>query len=402
MKPVARSRAARHRIRLAAIVAIAVTAALSLAAPAAAVTGWTGPTRIAAGSGLAGQLGVDSSGFVHVVVIDDVGLLYRTNRPSGTWHSVRLVSGKDIYAADVSVGVSGNGHVFIAWSPHAIDGITNQGIWYLTNANGGSNHGWPSSSTLLVSGNVRLPALKIFNGNIHLAYVQAEHVHYTTNQSGSWASVTVTSDISDGSVNLALDSAGKARIAWGDGSHIKYAANVGSAASPSFRVLSVPGTGCRPHGSGAIQCFDGPALALDAHGHPHLAFGRYTNPSGTASRTSPAACCTTDGLNYAVFNGTSWTPANQREILTGSLFGGPDMVLNKQGHAHLLVDASPGIDPNPFELTNAAGGGFTRTKLSNTQFESQSLALTAAGKPVVLLLRCCSSATEGLCLMKKS
>lgn len=132
------------------------------------------------------------------------------------------------------------------------------------------------------------------------------------------------------------------------------------------------------------------------HGHPHLAFGRYTNPSATASRTSPAACCTTDGLNYAVFNGTSWTPANQREILTGSLFGGPYLVLNKQGHAHLLVDASPGIDPNPLELTNAAGGGFTKTKLANTQFQSQSLALTAAGKPVVLLLRCCSSATEGL------
>jgi hypothetical protein len=383
---------ARSRFGPAAAALLALAAALLVAAPATAVTGWSGPTRVLA-EGLAfGTVGVDAAGFVHVVASDQNGLLYRTNKPSGTWHSVRIVSGEDINPSDVSVGVSSNGHVFVAWAPVLSNGITNQNIYYITNANGGPNHGWPTTSTLLVTGNVGLPALKLLNGNIHLAYVKSDLVHYMTNQSGSWVSVKVSSIVTDGSVSLAVDASGMAHLAWGDLSEIKYAVNVGSTSSPSFHVITIPGTGCRTF-TGSIQCYDGPALALDNQGHPHVAFGRFTNPT---TSTAGSVQANGDGLYYAVFNGTSWTPKSKRKVLSGELFSGPWLVLNGHAKAHILTSLQ-----NVVEVTNASGSFQKTTLVTGQNYGPQSLALDSHGKPAVLLGRCCNTATQGLYLMQK-
>jgi hypothetical protein len=392
-------RRATHARLLGAAV-LAMIAVLAFAPSAVAITGWTGPNKIANGSFWTAWVGVDGSGKLHIVATDDQGLLYRTNK-SGHWKTVRLHNETRPFQDDVSAGVDRAGHVYIAWARGCgCNSGEHVAILYLTDRLGGPNHGWPAAPTTLVSGHWNAPALKLRGGKIHLVYVSDVGViKYRTNASGSWVTTKVSSlGATILGMSLAVDTHGKAHVAWGTpGGAIEYAGNTGTLAHPSFSAHKVPGSGCTAQGA----CDSAASLVLDKHDHPHIAWDREIGTTTVNARTNthPATDASTavtggEGIYYAIKRGVSWTPPSQRRILKQT--GTPQLLLDGNGHAHIDVS---GI----VYLTNTTGS-FIRTHIpvSDGPLNSTaSMGLSPSGKARLIWEDDGFTGGDGLYLLKE-
>ncbi len=374
---------------------LAVLAAIVIAAPAAALSGWTGPTRIASASLADPWIGVDSAGKLHVVGFDAAGLVYRTNR-TGSWTSVSLYAETALGVGDLSATMRSDGKVSIAW-------VHDGAMLYLTNANGGSNHGWPTSPKTLVASGASWPALAMHGSKIHLAYLSGDgHIRYRTNASGAWID-TGLSNTQTYRVSIAVDSTGHAWIAWTDRTPagIRYAVNVGSNSHPSWNRHTVPGTGCT-----AIACdgwLGGPSLQLDGRDFPRLSWARvsYGGPALTADSVLPSTVAAgAPGLYYVRYlGGGAWTAGSNRRISSDAGDGvGPTLLLDANGRAHIQYAIGNTVG-RVLYLSNTSGA-FVRTQMPDLAMW-WAMALTPGGKARVLLTDLVT-AGNGTFLMKEN
>jgi hypothetical protein len=312
-----------HRPWLLGIVLTSLVVVGTSAPVSAAVPGWTGPSVIATGSDFEVRLGVDGDGWLHLVTLDDDGLLYRTNE-GGTWRTTRLWEEERSYQDDIDVRVDRGGNVYIAWARGCgCDDLHYVGIWYLTNAFGGPNDGWPSTPTVLVNGNASEPSLRLVDYKVHLAWVQGRRIWYGTNATGTWTQAAVSpKGVGAWAPSLAVAPAKTARIAY-ESSGIVYAVNTGTSAAPSFRRETIA-DGC--DSAAATH----PSLALDSRKRPHVAWA-CTTPIAAAAAPGPGAA-RPDGTYYALRTASGWSQAAK----LSQLDAWPQLVLDGNGRYHIF------------------------------------------------------------------
>lgn len=353
----------------------ATFALLLIAAPVAAVTGWGPPTRAVPSIGPLSPSAVrDAAGNVHVAWIEDdrsqpAGIFYATNT-RGTWHKERVTTG-DVFPAHPSIGLDSAGHVYIAfnrvtcvdpdcndatsrifvannksgsWSVNARTpgpwdvtpslavhndklyvayekqlfspyGNTDSGVWYATNAGGA----WTETQVASAFGKcyvTQFPSLGVdANGKLFIAYEGPRGAHQgcahgysagmrlATNASGSWVRTTVSTNAFDTAPALALGADGQPRIAFMRvGVGIEYTRRTGS----GWTGLSFIGVG------------ETPAMVLDAHGVPRVAWE-------------------SSGEFYAVRSGSGWV---KKHVYTGPVdsgtWSGPAIVVSGAGKATVV------------------------------------------------------------------
>jgi hypothetical protein len=319
---------ARRAVRGTAGVILAWLLVLGMALPAAAA--WTGPVEIDGGRDIStGLVGVDDAGYLHVVATDSTGLFYRTNR-TGSWQTTRLWDG-EVYADEMDLRVDGAGNVYVAWARacNCVD-YRSTGILYLTNAFGGPNDGWPATPRVLVTGNAKVPSLRLFDYKVHLAWVQKGRVYYGNDATGAWVQVAVSASGNYADApSLVVSPGTRARLTYTAGGRVRYAWNTGSNGQPHFRSEPIPG-------SASVSW---PVLALDEQLRPHVAYGL---EQGTCAVAGPAcgplrgpSAATLWGTQLAVRTSAGWTPVSKRRVTLA--IGPTTLLLDSRGRFHLLV-----------------------------------------------------------------
>lgn len=342
--------------------------AIAVAAPSAAVTGWTGPTLVRSGHPTYEvKAGVASTGRVMIVGLDDAGVFAIPDAADPS-NLARLATKDKVLFDTIGVptiaGVFDRaGHTYAAW-PRGCDGsdCSKAGIWFATDAAGGSNHGF-ASPVRLVSGKVRQPAIQLRNGHLHLAYVDAQdRLHYRSNVTGPWKDVVVTGQGAFDPV-LVLDDAGKPQIGVNLATPTRYGIHwaefTGTASSPAFTLHKVPGTG-------------------DLDSHPLLGIGVGGRPwiGWTSSNCSGVDPCPKPAAKLAQWSGSAWTKPQ-----TAARAEGLGLRFTPTDQARLFTDRAT--------LASQGPSGWTRVTLyqpvgNGGTLASGALALTTTGKAVVV------------------
>jgi len=350
-----------HRPRLLGMVLASLAIVATGAPVSAAVPGWTGPAVIGTGSDFEVRLGVDGSGWLHLVTLDDDGLVYRTNE-GGTWRTTRLWEEERPYQDDLDVRVDRGGNVYVAWARGCdCDDLYHVGIWYLTNAFGGPNDGWPATPTVLVNGDAEAPSLRLVDFRVHLAWVQGDRIWYGTNATGAWTQAAVSpKGVYADDPSLAVAPAKTARVAY-QSSGIVYALNTGTSAAPSFRRETIADA------CGSAAAVD-PSLALDSHRRPHIAWA-CTTPVGATAAPAPWTEWP-DGTYYALRTASGWT----RAAKLSRLGAWPQLLLDGNDRYHIFDGQN---------VISDASGSSVATKVTpggQIHLWTASLALTVEGK----------------------
>lgn len=196
--------------------------------------------------------------------------------------------------------------------------VATRGSWNVTTVLADILTAGPGKTALAVDG----------SGAIHLALRAKGDLWYATNASGTWATTVV--DVLDPLwPSLAVDSAGKAHIAYhvssGPDSGLRYATN----ASGSWTQLTVDAT--------AQQVLN-TSIATDPQRVIHIVYGQTRAPSGGAGR----------GLYYLANTGGTWVA---RQLLaTGTSGQESSVAVDGQGKIHVAY-----YDGRIMYGTNASG-----------------------------------------------
>jgi hypothetical protein len=346
---------------------LVVAAALSLAliaagiVPAAALTGWSGPTRIWDGGPYReATLGIDSRGRMHAVARGTSGLWYLTNR-SGSWRRVRLTTspldGVDRYP---SLALDDNDRVHVAFAQHTCVSCREPeaDVYYLTDR-GRPAGTFPRGATWLAEGD--RPSLRVVNGRRYLAHEEwdwdwygdwVRSVVFRTDATGGWTRATVTTEA--GGPSLRVGSDRRARIAFeDDGGGIGYA--VASTLRGGFSVDWLP-----TYDSRDIK----PRLVLDTKDRPHIA---WTRDRGAANGGGSWYAWRTGGSWYGGrFTTTKWDV---------------QLTTDSRNRPHLAVLAT-GAGVHYYRQVNGTLRGQTLSR--SAMATSVSIRVDRDGRPVVL------------------
>src|SRR6266571_945753 len=210
---------------------------------------------------------VDSRGVVHLVFSDDA--LEYVDNADGSWTKRTLYSDHSVSRVALAVDSHDKLHaVFEASSRSNFTYTYGPAVEYLTNVDGSWVH-----RTLDLNG--RAPAIAIDSHDaIHVAYssfvccndsgLGNQSVRYATNAGGTWTNSTawVWSHFPDNPPyfsELAVDSSGVVHVAYDLSGFLRYMTNV--AGTWTREWLDARGTGDQ-----------GPGLAVDSSGRPHVLF----------------------------------------------------------------------------------------------------------------------------------
>ena len=271
-------------------------------------------------------MGIDAAAATHLVGIDQDGIFYRTDA-SGSWSTVRLSADR---AGDhgIAAAFDASGHAWVVW-------FSSAGLSLLTDAAGGPNHGWPASPQLLVAGNGYWPSIAVRDGHVYIAYLGHNgHLHSLSDVSGAWLDVVVV-DHAVHETSIAVDSTGRARIAFTDSSDrpvtgIEVAQDHGTATHPSFVITHVPGSSA-PQLDWTDPTDGSPRIAIDRHDRTHLAWEHVTH-----AKDIPMS-----HVYVASLGNGHWTPPSKRLLGSGS----PSRARARRGRTRR--DRHPGHQPRP-------------------------------------------------------
>ena len=247
--------------------------------------------------------------------------------------------------------------------------FSSAGLSLLTDAAGGPNHGWPASPQLLVAGNGYWPSIAVRDGHVYIAYLGHNgHLHSLSDASGAWLDVVVVGHAVH-EPSIAVDSTGRARIAFTDSSDrpvtgIEVAQDKGTATHPSFVVTHVPGTSA-PQLDWTDPSDGSPRIAIDRHDRTHLAWEHVTHDKDID----------TSHVYVASFGKGHWTPPSQRNLGSGSVGA---LALDATGRA---VVVTPDIS-----LVRETAAGGVRTVLyepAHRWYPAVAVALSPTGRVVV-------------------
>ena len=187
---------------------------LTLAAPAEAVSGWTGPQTAVplSKNPQGGSIAVDKAGTTYVAyagfTIGDMvflpnGIWMATNK-TGHWVNTHVIKG--LYEQpSMAIDPKGKIHLAVVRDKKSCDGggmcqAVPAGISYATNKSG---H-WVV--TTVSTGNQRQPVIAVASGKVSIAYDTPTKVFYATNGNGPWVNSTVDVVAVYGSLDMKLDS----------------------------------------------------------------------------------------------------------------------------------------------------------------------------------------------------
>jgi hypothetical protein len=244
---------------------------LVVAVPTAAATGWSTPVEVYDGNYSEPSLAVDAHGFAHVVARGDTGIWYLTNK-SGSWTRERLTtdhtqSGIHFRAIAPLITIDRSvGKLVVVYETVAdvdCEGCY-PGVEYITRT--GTDWSAPRSIQVNPSSPLSIAAR---GGDIAIAALGPEwpfgpktQVLEYLHKADGWALHRVAgggdyySHI--GAPSLALDSAGRPRIAFQRKDHMKYA--TGATTSDDFTIETVA----------KVKAFVGASLALDPNDQPMI------------------------------------------------------------------------------------------------------------------------------------
>jgi hypothetical protein len=240
--------------------------------PTAAATGWSAPIVVYDGNYSEPSLAVDAHGFAHVVARGDTGIWYLTNK-SGAWTRARLTTDytqsgihyraiAPLITIDRSVGKLVVVYEMVAdvdceGCPPGVEYITRTGTdWSAARSVSTINPGSPLSIAAR-GGDIAIAAL-----GPEWPFGPKTQVLEYLHKADGWALHRVAGGADYyshiGAPSLALDSAGRPRIAFQRKDHMKYA--TGATTSDDFTIETV----------GKVTAFVGPSLALDPHDQPMI------------------------------------------------------------------------------------------------------------------------------------
>ncbi len=350
-----------RRSTVAVMLAMALLLALAVG-DVAAVTGWTGPTRVFDGPYREVSMDVDTNGKVHAAARGSTGLWYLTNR-SGSWTRSRLTTnpldGRDVHPT-LSIDLDGSVHVaFARYTCLDCAPREDAELLYLTNR-GRAGGSFPEDPTFLAIGEE--PSLQVVDGKVYVAHStcwcrpeqSSAPLGFTTNASGTWTTTTVF----DGgkSPSLRVASSGRARIAfidsgYGDGvGQVVYASAGSSSGAFSISRLDVYYNGRDP------------SLRLDGLDRPHIAWTVNEAPSSGG------------GTYYAKRSGGYWVGGRFTTIKWDV-----ELAVDGLNKPHLAV-LGPGAGVYYYRLVD---GSLTRKTLSSAAVaNSVGIEIGPNGRPV--------------------
>ncbi|MBA3959290.1 MAG: hypothetical protein H0X60_02680 [Chloroflexi bacterium] len=362
---------------------VAVGLAVLLAAPAAAVPGWSAPARVVAAlEPSAPSVALDANGALHVAYHEGYldappGVFYATNE-GGSWHKERVTTGGDGYARP-SIALDGEGNVFIAFAllncpdPSCESGTSRVNV--ATNKSGS----WVAKPRTAGPADLA-PSLVVKDGKLHVAFQRrtfpgflgaaSSGIWYATNADGSWVSTQVASAEAkcyvDQFPSFALDASGRAFIGY---ERPRTPPDCGGFSAGIGLVTNESGSWVRSRISRESDDF-GPSLALDRDGRPGVTFDRagagvqftrrlasgWKTPSqvavgGEASLAFDADGHTrvayeSSGIWHATKSGGTWL---RTQVYAGPVdygtYGGPRIVVKPSGLARILFARSEPGDP---------------------------------------------------------
>ncbi|HEY4189996.1 MAG TPA: hypothetical protein VGM28_06225, partial [Candidatus Limnocylindrales bacterium] len=291
------------------------------------------------------------------------GIAYAASANDGPWSVETVDTGNDV-TPRLAVDAGGHAHLsYLRATPeHEIRYATNaSGDWATQLVDAGSNWGRPAFGVDAA-------------GIRHVAVGRTGEdpgVWYGTDTGGHWTLARLTDEAPDGRIGLAVAPDGSASIAFAE----FFAADGTPLPDRAVRVM----TG-RPGAWTTTRIADdtgdaSPAIARDAAGHLHLAFG--FNAGGL------------DRLDYATNGSGAWvvTPATPGD--TGHADRHPSIAVDAAGKVHVAFERSTD-DPLPDGTvsigyaTNASSTWTASTVSSGPEYRlDPSIALDASGKPRV-------------------
>jgi hypothetical protein len=250
----------------------ATVAAVVMAAPTAAA-GWTSPVEIYDGNYSEPSLAVDAHGHAHVVARGDTGVWYLTNK-SGTWKRTRLTTdhveyGNLVRSFHPVIAIDrSRGKIVVAYLTFIADACVPECLPLITYVH---TTGVDWSAPIAVSTFYPSSRLSIAagNGDIAMAGLGPEwpigpktQVLEYLHKADGWAPHRVAGGADYfshiGAPSLALDTAGRPRMAFQRKDHVKYA--TGATTSGPFTIETV----------GRVTAFVVPSLALDPNDQPMI------------------------------------------------------------------------------------------------------------------------------------
>ena len=289
------------------------------------------------------------------------GIAYATSSNGGPWSVEAVDTGNDV-TPRLAVDAAGHAHVsYLRAGPeHEVRYATNAaGDWATEVVDAGFNWGRPAFG--VDAAGVR-----------HVAVGRTGEdpgVWYGTDAGGHWTMERLTDQAPDGTVGLAVAPDGTASIAYAE----FFATDGTPLADRAVRVT----TG-KPGAWTTTRVADdtgdaSPAIARDAVGHLHVAFG--TNAGGL------------DGLSYATNASGSWVVTPVTPGAAGQADRHPAIALDAAGKAHIAFERSTD-DPLPDGTvsigyaTNATGSWASSVVALGPEYRlDPSIALDASGRP---------------------
>jgi hypothetical protein len=297
--------------------AIGITALglFSLAAPAAAATGWSSPQSASTGNLTDPSMVEDSVSVEHVVARGDTGIWYVTDK-NGDWVRTRMTQDFDTHA---------NGHTYHHAAVHPLIAINaggtrtvvygvqvtpgscgSQGLVY-TQRSGSS---WSTPQSIPGTACETATGLIVHGAKIYLATSHGtSRVSYFTNASGSWTHVSVASGTHIGHASLTTYD-GKPMLAYIKQGHLIYAR--GQTSTGNFTHVTAATTG-----PGATSQ---PSVAI--------------NPN---NQWQMIVWAQTDGTHYAYSNAHGWYSYH---VMQGSVRA--LLAFDPNGHPKIVAADGPG------------------------------------------------------------
>ncbi len=286
-----------------------------------------------------------------------------------TWSIETVFSGGETGAVEctaIGIDSGGNIHIVFVHDLNPSGGEYNRPLKYMTNESG-------TWSTSTVHSNIDTHCTMISlavdaNDKVHIAYPIDDGISYSTNVTGSWVTTTIYQNVVSYlfGPSLAIDTSGVAHISYVDRSpenrtyysDLYYVTNSGGSWS-STTVDTVQGV--TVSSIYYEDCFSEPSIALSSSRSAYIAYHD----------------CTNSYLKYATNASGSW---NTFEVTSNddnikSFF--PSIALDNNDYTHISYS------DNALNYMFNAGDSWSATTISTTQFEaafSNSLVVDANGK----------------------
>ena len=279
--------------------------------------------------------------------------VYYADDASGGWAVRRLTTDIPSSPASIAVETDGTAHIVVGRRLGSASGM-----YYMTN-DGGS---W---SSLQLTDHVedRNSAIAVDGlGNVHVAFTRPGfglfYLHHPA--AGAWAAPALVFDGNAADIDLDVDAAGNAHVAfgvvdgWNTADGVRYATNAGGA----WVVASIEGGQAHR-----------PSIAVDEAGHAFIAYGQATGALL--------------GIHYATNVSGSFVTSLARARSMGGGHGSTAYAVDAAGHGHVALASHYGeIDAGVFYGTDASGS-WVFNRIPSSWPGSVALALDAEGRPRV-------------------